>query len=553
MSADAPHQILKIGDLQNLVDERLKSWEEMDFNRRLWEKDPALWFSEPVPDIADRLGWLALPEIMQEQIETLVSFAEEIKNDGMLHIVLLGMGGSSLAAGVFHSIFGSAPGYPDLIVLDSTHPDAVRAVEKRIDLRHALFIVASKSGTTLEPLAFFKYFWKKMEETVDDEGQHFVAITDPDTSLMQLAEERGFRRTFLAPPDLGGRYSALSVFGLVPAVLIGMDVRRLLSRARDAARDSAADVSEHEHSGLMLGAALGELAIKGRNKVTFLAPPSLESFPDWLEQLIAESTGKDGRGIVPVVNEPLAGPDVYGKDRFFVYFNIRGEKNEKIKNRVEGLEAAGHPVVHINLNDKYDIGFEIFKWEMAVASAGAVLGIHPFNQPDVESAKELAREVMKDEGVAAEVETISTADQEGLANALNDWLAQAGEGDYISIQSYLPPNEETTRLLQKIRTGFFDRLGLATTVGYGPRFLHSTGQLHKGGPDNGLFLQIVDEPVEDVPVPGVEYTFDNIINAQALGDCQALKKRGRRVLRVNLKKDVAGGLSGVSELLNAKP
>jgi transaldolase/glucose-6-phosphate isomerase len=551
MSADGPHQILKIGDLQNLVDERLKSWEEMDFNRRLWEKDPALWFSEPTPEITDRLGWLALPEIMQEQIETLISFAAEVKNDGMQHIVLLGMGGSSLAAGVFQSIFGSAPEYPELIVLDSTHPDAVRAVEKRIDLRHALFIVASKSGTTLEPLAFFKYFWKKMEETVDDAGQHFIAITDPGTSLVQLAEEKGFRRTFLAPPDLGGRYSALTVFGLVPAALMGVDVRRLLSRARDAARDSAAGVSEHEHPGLMLGAALGELAIKGKNKVTFLAPPSLESFPDWLEQLIAESTGKDGGGIVPVVNEPLAGPDVYGKDRFFVYFNIVDERSEKIKNRVLELEAAGHPVVHINLNDRYDVGFEIFKWEMAVASAGAVLGIHPFNQPDVESAKELARGVMKEEGVAEKVETISVADQDGLANALDDWLAQAGEGDYISIQSYLSPNEETTRLLQKMRAGFFDRLGLATTVGYGPRFLHSTGQLHKGGPNNGLFLQLVDEPAKDVPVPEAGYAFGEIIHAQGLGDYQALKKRGRRVLRVDLKKDIAGGLSGVSELLSA--
>ncbi|MBU2560149.1 hypothetical protein KKA03_04560 [archaeon] len=550
MSKDCPHQILKIGDFQNFVDARLKSWEEMGFNRRLWEKDPTLWFSGPVLGVADRLGWLALPESMQEQIETIVSFANEVKNEGVQHIVLLGMGGSSLAAGVFQSIFGSGPGYPELIVLDSTHPDAVRAVETKIDLRRSLFIVASKSGTTPEPLAFFKYFWKKMEETVDVPGRHFIAITDPGTSLVQLAEEKGFRQIFLAPPDLGGRYSALTVFGLVPAALIGVDIHRLLGRAHDAAKGGGA--SEQEVPGLALGAALGELAIRGKNKVTFMAPPSLKRFQEWLEQLIAESTGKDGKGIVPVVNEPLAGPDAYGKDRFFVYFNVADERSEKIKNRVMELEAAGHPVVHINLNDKYDIGFEIFKWEIATASAGSILGIHPFNQPDVESSKELARRAMTGEVRTEITEAVSVKDPDELANALNDWLELAKEGGYIVIQSYLQPTEETTKLLQKIRKELLNRMGLATTVGYGPRFLHSTGQLHKGGPVSGLFLQIIDTPAEDLPVPGADYTFGEIIGAQAIGDYLALKKRGRSVLRVDLKKDVARGLSEASRLLSAK-
>lgn len=545
--------VLKVGEYQTSVDERLKSWREMNFNRRLWEKDSTLWFSGPVPEITDRLGWLNLPETMHEQLEAVVSFAEEVKNDGIRHVVVLGMGGSSLAPEVFQSTFDNAPGYPELTILDSTHPDAVRAVEEKIDLRRTLFVVASKSGTTLEPLAFFIYFWKKMEETVDGPGRHFIAITDPGTPLVQLAQEKGFRRIFLAPPDLGGRYSALTVFGLVPAALIGADVRKLLDRARAAAGGCACCVSEQKTPGLELGAALGELAKSGRDKVTFLTLSSLGSFPNWLEQLIAESTGKDGKGIVPVVGEPLADIKIYDNDRFFVYFNITGDEDQDLEKKIDGLGAMGHPIARINLAETYDIGLEIFRWEVAVASAGSILGIHPFNQPDVESAKELARQATKKEGgEVGEVETISAEDQDGLTKALDDWLAQAKEGDYVAIQAYLPSNEETTKLLQKIRMELLNRLGLATTLGYGPRFLHSTGQLHKGGPNNGLFLQIVDEPAEDVPVPEAEYTFGELIHAQALGDYQALKKRGRRVLRVDLKKDVAGGLSKISELLSAK-
>jgi transaldolase/glucose-6-phosphate isomerase len=545
--------VLKAGEYQTSVDERLKSWREMNFNRRLWEKDSTLWFSEPVPEITDRLGWLNLPETMHEQLEAVVSFAEEVKNDGIRHVVVLGMGGSSLAPEVFQSTFGNAPGYPELIILDSTHPDAVRAVEEKIDLRRTLFVVASKSGTTPEPLAFFIYFWKKMEETVDSPGRHFIAITDPGTPLVQLAQEKGFRRIFLAPSDLGGRYSALTVFGLVPAALIGADVHKLLDRVRVAAEGCACCVSEQKTPGFELGAALGELAKSGRDKVTFFVPSSLKSFPNWLEQLIAESTGKDGKGIVPVVGEPLADLKIYDNDRFFIYFNITGDEDQDLEKKIEGLEAMGHPIARINLAGNYDIGLEIFRWEVAVASAGSILGIHPFNQPDVESAKELARQAMKKErGEVGEVETISAEDQDWLTKALDDWLARAKEGDYVAIQAYLPSNEETTKLLQKIRMELLNRLHLATTVGYGPRFLHSTGQLHKGGPNNGLFLQIVDEPAEDVPVPEAEYTFGELIHAQALGDYQALKKRGRRVLRVDLKKDVAGGLSNISELLSAK-
>lgn len=544
-------QVLKIGDYQSSVDEHLKTWKEAGFNRRLWEKDPTLWFSEPVPEITNRLGWLNLPEIMHEQLDALTAFAEEIKNDGIKHVVVLGMGGSSLAPEVYQNTLGNSASYPELLVLDSTHPDAVRAIEEKIDLRTTLFIVASKSGTTLEPLTFFKYFWNKMEEAVDDLGQHFIAITDPKTPLVQLAREKGFRRVFLAPSDLGGRYSALTVFGLVPAALMGADVHRILDRAWVAAEGCAFCVSEQKTPGLALGAALGVLANSGRDKVTFLTSSSLKSFPNWTEQLIAESTGKDDTGILPVVNEPLAEPAALGDDRFFVYFNIEGEEDEDLNNIVEKLEANGHPVAYINLTDKYDIGLEIFRWEIATASAGAVLGIHPFNQPDVESAKVLAREAMEKKGTDAtdKIETISVEAQDGLSKAMDDWLAKADKGDYVAIQAYLSPTKETAEMLQKIRTELLNRWGLATTVGYGPRFLHSTGQLHKGGPNNGLFLQIIDEPAEDLSVPDAEYTFGEVIRAQGIGDYQALKKRGRRVLRVNLEKDVSGGLSMIYRLL----
>jgi transaldolase/glucose-6-phosphate isomerase len=550
MSKDCPHQTLRIGDYQNFVDKRLKSWREINFNRRLWEKDSTLWFSEPVPEIADRLDWLTLPEMMHEQLEALVSFAEEVKNDGMRHIILLGMGGSSLAPAVFQNTFGNAPGYPELIVLDSTHPDAVLTVEEKIDLRHSLFIVASKSGTTLETLSFFRYFWKKVGELVDSPEHQFIAITDPGSPLAQLAHEKGFRHVFLAPTDIGGRYSALSVFGLVPAALMGADVHKLLDRARIGVADCSSHDSEQCTSGLTLGATLGELAKRGRDKITFLTLSPLKSFPRWLEQLIAESTGKDSKGILPLVSEPLVDSESYGNDRFFVYFNLDDTVDQNLEKKIEELEAAGHPTACIALADGYDIGREIFRWEIAVASAASILGVHPFNQPDVELAKEFARQMMEKKIETEGVETVSGDDRTALAESLNDWLANAREGGYAAVQAYLSPTEEVTELLHGIRMELLNRLGLATTVGYGPRFLHSTGQLHKGGPNTGLFLQIVDGPVNDAPVPEADYTFGEIIHAQGIGDYQALKKREREVLRVDLKKDVTGGLSRISELLH---
>jgi transaldolase/glucose-6-phosphate isomerase len=550
LSGRADRQVMNLGRFQRPVDQRLKAWEEVNFSRRLWEKDYTLWADKP-EEITNRLGWLFLPENVHDELEDLTSFAAEVKKDGIRHVVLLGMGGSSLAPEVYQKTFGSAPGYPELMVLDSTHPDAVRAVEDRIDPERTIFLVASKSGTTLETLSFFRYFWQKIRQITDNPGRHFAAITDPGTALEEMAKERGFRKVFNATPDLGGRYSALTVFGLVPAALIGMDVHKLLDRAWVASEGCAFCVAEVRSPALVLGAALGELAKAGRDKVTFLASPSVRAFPVWLEQLIAESTGKDGRGILPVVEEPAGKPESYGRDRVFVYFCVEGDDNTDLDARFQALEAVDHPTIKVNLRDIYDMGQEIFRWEVAVAAAGAVLGIHPFNQPDVEVAKKLARELMAGGGTrtGGDVRTVDATDIGALERAIDALFAQAASGDYVSVHAYLAPTAETTDVLQKMRLGLLRRLRLATTVGYGPRFLHSIGQLYKGGPDTGLFIQLVDEPREDMEVPEAGYTFGSLIKAQGLGDYLALRQKGRRVLRVSLGGDVEGGLNRILELI----
>jgi len=546
-------QTLSVGDDQQKIGERLKNWKKQNFSRRLWAKDQTIWFSEPKPEISDRLGWLVLPEMMQERLDDFVSFAEQIKGEGKTHVVLLGMGGSSLAPEILQKTFGNARGYPELIVLDSTHPDAVAAVEARLGLKQTLFIVSSKSGTTLETLSFFRYFWNRVGTQTEAAGDHFAAITDPETPLQKIAEERKFRQIFQSASDVGGRFSAFTDFGLVPGALIGLDIRRLLDRGWMAAEDNAFCVSEDEASGLILGAALGELA-QNRDKLTFLTSTSLRKFPDWIEQLIAESTGKDGRGILPVVDEPHVSPDYYGQDRFFVCFAVEGDDRENLEEQLSGLDRAHQPIVRIHLREKIDLGREIFRWEIAVASAGSVLGIHPFNQPDVQLAKDFAREVMeKEEEVGKESESPEEAwsvEESGiLEKTLKDWIDQAGPLDYIALHAYLPPSSEMTTALQELRLELLHRTKCATTLGYGPRFLHSTGQLHKGGPNRGLFLQIINEPSMDLSIPETEYSFGTLIKAQALGDYRALRQRGRRIIRVNLRKDTLGALDQLVRLI----
>jgi len=551
MNSIKDYQTFELGDWKTQVEERLKLWKKQGFSRRMWAKDPTLWFSKPQPEIMDRLGWLVLPEIMRDNLEELSSFAEQIKDEGISHVVLLGMGGSSLAPDVFQKTFGNAPGYPGLLVLDSTHPSAVLSVGDKLDLNRTLFIVSSKSGTTLETLSLFRYFWNKVRLNTDAPGKHFIAITDSGTPLMKLAQERGFRRVFEANPDVGGRYSALTYFGMVPAALIGMDIHKLLDRARIASENCSFCISEEKAAGFILGASLGEIC-RDRNKLTFIASDSIKSFPDWLEQLIAESTGKDGKGILPVAGEPLVSVEEYGQDRFFVFMTLAGENDKELEDRMNALKQTGHPLVRIELSDKFDLGREIFSWEVAVASAGSVLGIHPFNQPDVQLAKDFAKKAMEKIGIEKEEsdeETWSVDEPEILAQALKDWMGQAMPGDYIALQAYLPPLEETTEALQDIRLELLKRARLATTLGYGPRFLHSTGQLHKGGPNSGLFLQVVDEPNIDLPVPETDYDFKALIKAQSLGDYQALMERERRVLRINLETDVQKGLERLYSII----
>ncbi len=538
-----------LGGHEDRVVERLHAWQNDDFACRMWRRDPTLWAEEDTPEITNRLGWLNLPESMQEQAEEITAFADSVK-DAFDDVVVLGMGGSSLAPDVFGKVFDAADGYPDLTVLDSTHPDAVTALADDLALERTLFVVASKSGTTTETLSFFRYFWDRVSGVTDTPGDHFVANTDPGSDLVALGEERGFRAVFRAPPDVGGRYSALTPFGLVPAALMGIDLQRLLDRAWAAEAGSDFCVEAPNNAGLELGAALGELATAGRDKVTFVTSPSLEAFPAWQEQLIAESTGKDDTGIVPVDGEPLAGPKAYGNDRVFVYFYLDGEQDRATIGKLDALEEAGHPVISIRLDDRYDLAREMYRWEMGVAAAGAILGIHPFNQPNVEAAKRLATEAMNAEdgaggNVGGQTRTIVANDTGALRQAVGDWLGAADETSYLGVQAYLAPTAATEEALRTLQETLRDRTGLATTLGYGPRFLHSTGQLHKGGPPNGLFLQLVDTPSDEVSVPETDYTFTELIAAQATGDYQALQEADRTVLRVRAE------ASDVSRLVDA--
>lgn len=539
------------GEFQTKVEKRLEAWEKAGFAERLWAKDFTLWADRPA-EIADRLGWLDLPKRMPDKLGRIESFAEEIRSEGFTHVLLFGMGGSSLAPEFFQKTFGNQPGYPELLVLDSTHPAAVAAAEKAVDPDRMFFIVSSKSGTTLETLSFYRYFWDRTGRRTDDPGRRFAAITDPGTPLAALAAEKRFRGLFEADPNVGGRYSALTEFGLVPAAVIGMDIRRILDAAREEAETSLQVNPADAAAGYLLGAALGEIAVK-RDKLTLLTSKSLRHFPDWLEQLIAESTGKDGRGIVPVVDEPLLRPEDYGADRVFAGIGLEQDGDRDLESRLDALERLGHPVIRTTLRDLYALGREIFRWEIAVAAAGAVMGIHPFDQPDVELAKSMAKSVMEGGGYGrpeGNDDSVHAGDPERLETALEGWVSQAGTGDYIAVQAFLPPAPEIDRRLRDIRAALLERTKLATTLGYGPRFLHSTGQLHKGGPNTSLFLQLADEPGPDLDVPGTGYSFGTIVRAQALGDYLALKKISRRVLRIDLKSDIGAGLDRILAALH---
>ncbi len=550
MSHQVPLMSLNLGEHQTAVDARLRSWRSEEIGLRVWDRDHTVWSSAPLPELTNRLGWLDLPGSMQPRLPEFEALARSVIEDGYTHIVLLGMGGSSLAPEVFASVFGSADGYPALTILDSTHPTAVRTVERQIDPARTLFVVSSKSGTTLETMSLFRTMWHRVSSAVEHPGRSFVAITDAGSSLQELAEERRFRQVINAPSEVGGRYSALSPFGLAPAALIGANVTRLLTRSKVMADACSATVAEAENPGLVLGAVLGELALAGVDKVTFVTSPALAAFPAWIEQLVAESTGKNGKGIVPVGSEPQLPPESYGKDRLFISLELTGDEPSASAIDLMAMAQAGHPVMSIELAEKADLGQEMFRWEMATAAAGAILRINPFDQPDVQLAKELAKRAMAEPDFGSEATgggSIDITSRDGLERELEDWV-KVRAGDYIAIQAYLAPTPDSEALLQQIRQALGRRLGVATTLGFGPRFLHSTGQLHKGGPPTGRFLQLVDEAGEDVAIPETDYSFGTLVAAQALGDYQALLQRGRHVLRINLGDEVSGGLQRLLEM-----
>ncbi|MGD1993279.1 MAG: bifunctional transaldolase/phosoglucose isomerase [Anaerolineae bacterium] len=543
-----------LGDYEEPVSEALVHMAEDTVVDRVWAHDHTVWQPSP-SEITNRLGWLRIAGEMKNEIPRLEELADTVRAAGYTDVLLLGMGGSSLAPEVFRKTFGVRKGYLNLAVLDSTDPGAVLTQAERLDLSRTLFIVASKSGGTVETLSFFRFFYNRvaLELGEDQAGEHFVAITDPGSRLVELAEEHNFRAIFANDPNIGGRYSALSFFGLVPAALVGLDLERLLDSALTAAAACQCDVVAEQNPGAQLGAILGELARAGRDKATFVTSPAINSFGDWVEQLIAESTGKSGTGILPVVGEPLGPPEVYSDDRLFIHLQL-GE-DERHTGELDALEAAGHPVVRLPLRHRYDLGEQIFLWEFAVAIAGHRLGIHPFNQPNVEAAKVQARRMVeryREDGKLPRGESSPVT-----AQALHEFLSAAGaqgspsphsDRAYVALQAYVQPTERTDAALSALRTELRDRYRLATTVGYGPRFLHSTGQLHKGDAGHGLFIQLTSDSPRDAPIPDAagssnsSISFGVLETAQALGDRQALEDAGRQVILFHLGDDVLDGL-----------
>jgi glucose-6-phosphate isomerase len=558
---------VSLGDYQKLVDEALSEINDNSIIERISSHDHTVW--KPEPDgIENRLGWLRIARVMLDKVKDLERLAEDVAEDGYTHALLLGMGGSSLAPEVLRKTFGFRKGSLDLAVLDSTDPDAVLNHSERLDPAKTLFIVSTKSGTTVETLSFFKYFYNQVLDAVGKEeaGRHFIAITDPGSMLVGLANRYSFRATYLNDPSIGGRYSALSYFGMVPAVLIGLDLRFLLNRAIDTAdrfmkTDSSRGIKD---TGVILGTVMGALARAGRNKLTLIVSPQIESLRYWVEQLIAESTGKEGTGILPVIGEPLGDPDNYGDDRLFVCLYLKWDRfcdNEKILL----LERAGHPVVYLYMENIYDLGGQFFLWELAAALAGYFLKINPFDQPDVEASKVSAKRMLEEYKRRGEIPSEEPllvsqgmriyGNTEGgtIEDTFTAFLNQSGPGDYVALQAYVEPKREIDEALSHLGTLIRDRYGVATTFGYGPRYLHSTGQLHKGDAGRGLFVQLTAEDLNDIPIPDEAgsktstTTFAVLKAAQAMGDREALLGKGRRVIRLHFEEDILKGLGILSD------
>ena len=550
--------------LTQAVQSALKDWQTNNKMARLWRGDPSLWTGD---DEDKWVGWLPIVEDQLAHLKQLNDAATDAAKAGFTHALLLGMGGSSLCPEVLKITYGRQPGHPELHVLDSTDPAQIKSIESQVDLAKTLCIVASKSGSTLEPNIFKQYFFDRMQQVVgrDKAGEYFIAITDPGSKMQQVAERDHFRKIFFGVASIGGRYSALSNFGMVPAVIMGLDLNKFLQRTNEMVQACKPEVPADQNPGAVLGAILGALGNLGRNKVTIITSPGIHDLGAWLEQLIAESTGKIGKGLIPVDREELGAPEVYGNDRLFVHLRLADEPDTEQTQKLDALRNAGHPVVEIELDDTYDLGQEFFRWEIATAVAGSILKINPFNQPDVEASKIVTRQLTEayektgklpeeaplfddgniklftDERNATSLNKLAGNDR-SLTGFLRAHLNQFTPGDYMALLGYIEMNGAHEESLQAIRHSVRDRKHVATCLGFGPRFLHSTGQAYKGGPNTGVFLQITCDDANDLPVPGQKYTFGIVKAAQARGDFQVLADRKRRALRVHLPKDVEAGL-----------
>jgi transaldolase/glucose-6-phosphate isomerase len=536
-------------------------WKKNDKVRRLWQSDASLWTGS---DENKWLGWLGIAGEQLAHISALKDISEDVNKAGFQHALLLGMGGSSLCPEVLRMTFGKISGHPELHILDSTDPAQIRAIEQKLDLSSTVCIVSSKSGSTLEPNIYKQYFYERMKAAVGDKnvGSHFIAITDPGSKMQEVAERDKFRKIFFGVPSIGGRYSALSNFGMVPAAIMGIDVEKFLNSTAEMVKACGATTPADVNPGVLLGMVLGVAANHGRDKLTIVASPGIFDLGAWLEQLIAESTGKLGKGIIPVDREPLTKPDIYGKDRVFAYLRLESAPSRSQEAAIDALETAGHPVVRIDVENVYNLGQEFFRWEIATAVAGSMIGINAFNQPDVEASKLETKKLTSEyeatgklpaetpffesDGIklyADEKNTIALKGKKKLVDVLKVHLGLLGLNDYFAVLGYIPMNDANERALQNIRIAVRDKKRVASVLGFGPRFLHSTGQAYKGGPNSGVFLQITCDDAVDLPVPGQKYTFGIVKAAQARGDFAVLSERGRRALRVHLGPDVAAGLA----------
>jgi transaldolase/glucose-6-phosphate isomerase len=551
--------------LQGAFSASLDDWKKNNKVARLWQKDASLWSGT---DENNWLGWLSITEEQIAHIDALKAIAADLKKARFKHALLLGMGGSSLCPEVLRMTFGKVKGHPELHVLDSTDPAQIKAIEAKVDLKSTICIVSSKSGSTLEPNIYKQYFFERVKAKVGEKevGNRFIAITDPGSKMQQVAEADKFRKIFFGVPSIGGRYSAISNFGMVPGAVMGLDVARFLKNTAEMVKACGASVATDSNPGVILGNIMGVAANHGRDKVTIIASPGISDLGAWLEQLIAESTGKIGKGIIPVDRERLAKPAVYGNDRVFAYLRLASKPNKTQDAAVAALEKAGHPVVRITLPNIYNLGQEFFRWEIATAVAGSIIGINAFNQPDVEASKIETKKLtsqyeatgslppeapfFEDQGIRLFADERNTAALKGgakLADVLKTHLARAGAGDYFAVLGYITMNAAHEWSLQGIRHAVRDKKKVATVLGFGPRFLHSTGQAYKGGPNSGVFLQITCDDAKDLPVPGQKYTFGIVKAAQARGDFAVLAERGRRALRVHLGKNVKAGLATLAK------